>query len=372
MAAWSSAWPAPDQPKRFSWTVPSEADKGVAYLRIDSPATPLFEQRIWKTVTSRRLSGTDRYATAVRISQSGFRTGSDVVVVASGDDFPDALSAAGLAGAYDAPLLLVRRTALPDAVRQEIDRLGPSRVFVVGGAGAVSGAVVSAVAARPSVRVVTRVSGADRYATSAEVARHVVSRLGPDFDGTVYVARGDAFPDALAVSPLAWSGRRPVLLTRPDALPGSVHAVLGELSPSEAVVVGGQGAISGAVFGEVDALAETTRRVWGADRYATAAAVARDGVDTGTARSSFVALATGENFPDALAGGPLAGAEGGVLLLSKPTALPASAQAFLAGEKARVEACRLLGGTGALSEAVRSSVDSALWVTWPDDPPTWW
>ncbi|MCL4078625.1 cell wall-binding repeat-containing protein [Coriobacteriia bacterium Es71-Z0120] len=371
-AAWASAWPASDQPKRFSWMFSSEADEGVAYLRMDSSPTPLFEQRVWKTVTSRRLSGADRYATAVRISQSGFRTGSDVVVVASGEGFPDALSAAGLAGAYDAPLLLVRKTALPDMVRQEIDRLGPSRVFVIGGPGAVSDAVVSALAARPSVRVVTRVSGADRYATSAEVARHVVSRLGPDFDGVVYVARGDTFPDALAVSPLAWNGRRPVLLTRSDALPSSGRAVLGELSPSEAVVVGGSGAVSGAVFGEVDALAETTRRVWGVDRYATAAAVAQDGVRTGTARPRFVALATGENFPDALAGGPLAGAEGGVLLLSKPTALSTSAQAFLASEKARVEACRLLGGTGALSDAVRSSADSVLWVTWPDDPPTWW
>ncbi|GAV30788.1 putative cell wall-binding domain [Coriobacteriaceae bacterium EMTCatB1] len=323
-------------------------------------------------MTSRRLYGADRYATAVRISRSGFRSGSDVVVIASGENFPDALSASGLAGAYDAPLLLVRKAELSDVVQQEIDRLAPSRVFVVGGPGAVSDTVVASIAARPSVRVVTRVSGADRYETSAEVARRVVSRLGPDFDGVVYVARGDLFPDALAVSPLAWRARRPVLLTAPGALSDSVRAVLHDLSPSEAIVIGGTGAVSSAVFDEVDGLADTARRVWGLDRYATAAAVAEDGVETGVAAPSFVAIATGANFPDALAGGALAGAEGGVLLLSAPSALSSPTQAFLAGSREGIEACRLLGGTGALAETVRTGADTALAVTWPDHPPAWW
>lgn len=371
-AAWSSSWSASDQPKRFSWSVPSEAAEGIAFLRVDAPAAQLFEQRVWRSVTSRRLYGADRYATAVRISRSGFRSGSDVVVIASGENFPDALSASGLAGAYDAPLLLVRKAELPDVVQQEIDRLAPSRVFVVGGPGAVSDTVLASIAARPSVRVVTRVSGADRYETSAEVARRVVSRLGPDFDGVVYVARGDLFPDALAVSPLAWRARRPVLLTAPGALSDSVRAVLHDLSPSEAIVIGGTGAVSSAVFDEVDGLADTARRVWGLDRYATAAAVAEDGVETGVAAPSFVAIATGANFPDALAGGALAGAENGVLLLSAPSALSSPTQAILTGSKERIEACRLLGGTGALAETVRAAVDGALAVTWPDHPPAWW
>ncbi|MDI6712820.1 MAG: cell wall-binding repeat-containing protein [Anaerosomatales bacterium] len=370
---WSTSWPADNQPKRFSYTVPSENAEGAYFLNIERAADyALFEQRLWRAVSSRRLDGADRYATAVRIAQSGFRGGSDVVVVASGETFPDALSASGLAGAYDAPLLLVRKAALPDVVRAEIDRLAPSRVFVVGGPGAVSDAVLSAIAARPSVKDVTRVSGADRYETSAEVARRIASRLGPDFDGVVYVARGDLFPDALAVSPLAWRGRRPILLTRPTALPDSVHDALLGLAPSEAVVLGGTGAVSAAVYDAVAALSASARRIDGVDRYETAAKVAQDGIGTGVASPAFVALATGTNFPDALAGGALAGAESGVLVLTPPGALSPYAAGFLSGAKESVEACRLLGGAGALSDAVRASVDAALARTFPDDPPSWW
>lgn len=370
---WTASWPASSQPKPLSYPVPSEDAEGTYYLNIERASDyALFEQRLWKAVSSRRLSGGDRYATAVRISQSGFRNGADVLVVASGETFPDALSASGLAGAYDAPLLLVRRTTLPDVVRGEIDRLAPSRVFVVGGPGAVAEGVVSAIAARPSVKEVTRVYGLDRYETSAEVARRIASRLGPDFDGVVYVARGDLFPDALAASPLAWRGRRPVLLTRPGALPDSVRGALSDLVPDEAVVLGGTGAVSAAVYGDVASLCGSARRIDGADRYETAAKVARDGIDTGVVGPAFVALATGANFPDALAGGALAGAEAGVLVLSPPAALSPHAAAFLVDEKEAVEACRLLGGTGALTDAVRFAVDGALLRTFVDLPPTWW
>jgi len=216
------------------------------------------------------------------------------------------------------------------------------------------------------------VSGADRYETSAEVARRIASRLGPDFDGVVYVARGDLFPDALAVSPLAWRARRAILLTRPTALPDSVHDALVGLAPSEAVVLGGTGAVSAAVYDAVASLSGSARRIDGADRYETAAKVARDGIDTGVAGPAFVAVATGTNFPDALAGGALAGAEAGVLVLTPPKALSPYAASFLADEKEAVEVCRLLGGTGALAETVRSAVDAALVRTFVDEPPTWW
>ena len=85
-----------------------------------------------------RLAGQDRYSTSVAISKSRFARGIDVVYIASGANFPDALSGAAVAGINDAPILLTAPDALPRSVSDELKRLHPNRVVVLGGTGAVS------------------------------------------------------------------------------------------------------------------------------------------------------------------------------------------------------------------------------------------
>ena len=94
-----------------------------------------------------RLSGPDRFATSAVISAESYEPGVDVVFVANGLNFPDALAGAPVAGAEGGPLLLVADSMIPAVVAAELDRLDPKRIVVLGGAGVVHESVVQALEA---------------------------------------------------------------------------------------------------------------------------------------------------------------------------------------------------------------------------------
>ncbi|NNM46406.1 cell wall-binding repeat-containing protein [Knoellia koreensis] len=259
-----------------------------------------------------RLAGSDRYATAVAVSRVVAPARSSEVVLASGADFPDALSAAPLASRLRGPLLLSGRDRLPASVATELRRLVPSRITVIGGAGALSDKVVAdARAAAGGSRVaVRRLAGPNRYATSAQVAAQFPART----PGTVLVS-GVTFPDGVAAGPVAASLRGPVLLTGPTSLPDPVRAQLPRLAPGKVVIAGGLGAVSAGVERTVASLTRTVPvRAAGANRYATSSALAA--LITGTTASSGVVVATGTAYPDALVGGVAAAAARGPVLLT--------------------------------------------------------
>ena len=275
-----------------------------------------------------RLSGHDRFATAVAVSQGSFPGTAQDVVLVTGEDWPDALSAGPAAAHLDAPVLLTRRDALPAAVLAEVDRLAPARVWVVGGTGVVQEPVLQQLRARGLE--VTRVSGPDRYATAAAVAeRFFVDPAG------AYYASGATYVDALAGGAAAAARDWPLLLTAPGAKPAATP-----LLGVDRVVLGGTAAVSEAVRVALDA-----RRVSGVDRYATAAAIATDAFD----EAAVAYLATGANFPDALAAAPAAGRDRAPLLLTpRDCTTPATRAALTSlGAVTRV----VLGGTGAVSDA---------------------
>ena len=250
-----------------------------------------------------RIAGADRWETAVRLGEAVPAT--DVVHLASGATFPDALAAAPTVAARDSLLLLTRPDALPAATRSELQRRQPAQVVVVGGPGAVSDDVVHAV---ESLGIeVTRTHGDDRYATAAALTATL-----PTGPAVAWVAAGAAFPDALAVGAVAARAGEPILLTLPDHLPAATRTALRDSQPAEVVVVGGTGAVGDAVLDDIRALGFSVRRIEGDDRYETAAAVAA----SAAASSPRVLLATGTDFADALAAGPVAAATGATLLLA--------------------------------------------------------
>ncbi|MDO9396819.1 MAG: cell wall-binding repeat-containing protein, partial [Herbiconiux sp.] len=141
-----------------------------------------------------RISGADRYVTSAAVSAKKFPADVDVAYVASGEVFPDALSASAAAGEEDAPVLLVQKGAVPAAVDTELRRLMPDRIVVLGGLNTVDATVETALGTYADV--VERIDGVDRYATSAAISENVFSPLRP----VVYVASGEVFPDALSGS----------------------------------------------------------------------------------------------------------------------------------------------------------------------------
>lgn len=178
----------------------------------------------------------------------------------------------------------------------------------------------------PASPVMTRLAGADRIGTAIAISHDSYPQGGSA--GAVVLSRSDGFADALAGTPLAAAKHAPLLLTPSNAGldPGAATEVSRVLSPGGTVyVLGGPSAISSAV----DAQLRTTFnvvRLAGSDRYATAVAIA----DQGLGNPGVQVLATGLDFPDALSGGAAAASTGGAVLLTDGSALPPATASYLA------------------------------------------
>lgn len=283
-----------------------------------------------------RYAGADRYATAAAISAASFNPGVAVAYVATGANFPDALAGAAAAAADDAPTLLVTASTIPDPTKAELGRLKPKRIVILGGPTVVSSTVAGALRAFTSGTVV-RIAGADRYATAAAISAATFSPGVP----AVYIATGAKFPDALAGAAAAGHEGAPILLVN-DRVPDSVAAELTRLAPAKIVILGSRSVVSGDV--EVALRAFTAGpivRLAGTDRYETSLAISRETYES----ASTVYLATGANFPDALAGAPL---RGPLLLTPRDYLLPA-----VRAEILRLGATKVivLGSSGAIRES---------------------
>jgi putative cell wall-binding protein len=292
-----------------------------------------------------RRFGADRYETAAAVSTIEAGPDATTVFVATGRDFPDARAAGPAAAAGSTSVLLTDPDALPSATRDELARIGPDRIVVLGGPGAVSDAVITELEAlAPEVE---RIAGDDRYATAVAVSAATFEPGVP----VVFVATGRSFPDALAGAAVGSRIGAPVLLVPGDSIPGAVGDELTRLAPLSIRVLGGPLVVGDQVLADLAAFSPDVARLYGADRYETAAAVTAAFYKPGVGRLD---LATGRDFPDALAAGP----RGGPLLLL-PGGTPSEA---VAAEIARLDPGRLvpMGGVGALSDAAVTRVVALL------------
>ena len=192
-----------------------------------------------------RDAGVDRYATAAAISADRFGPGAPVAFVATGASYPDALSGGAAAAMLGGPMLLTRRDALPAATADELRRLSPRQIVILGGSAAVSSSVEAALRGYGPV---TRLAGVDRYATAAAVTQRYFAT-----SATAWLATGAAYPDALAAAPVAGRTHAPLLLTTALRVPTSTMAQLRRLQPDRVNVAGGSGVIGAAVISAVHA-----------------------------------------------------------------------------------------------------------------------
>ena len=328
-------------------------------------AAPAPEAQAVPSLQVLRLSGPqfavqDRYATAADIALVTYGGGADVVVLARGDAFADALPGGFLAGALDAPLLLTAPGAVPDATYEALEVLQPSTVVLLGGTGAVSAAVEEELAQSADV---VRVSGDSRYATAAEITRAGAEPADlPDVDGlrTVLLANGQDFPDALAGGTVSAGSGAPLLLTAPGALPAETAAVLDEYDVEQVVVLGGTGAVSAAV--EADVARRTGHdvvRLSGPDRYATSAAIADYAWDELGFDDAQVGLARGDGFADGLAAAARSGRLGGPVLLTPTAALAPATREALTERCTTLRALEVYGGGGAVAPAALEQARAA-------------
>lgn len=288
----------------------------------------------------KRLSGSDRFGTAVAVSQQEFPTGgAGAVVVARGDDYPDALVGVPLAVAKHAPLLLTVGDSLPAATKTEIQRvLAPGgTVYLLGGTVAIPTTIATELGGLGYQLV--RYSGSDRFATAVKVA----DALGDP--ATVLLATGTNFPDALTAGVAAAKAGGVVLLTNGTSLPSETSSYL-SAHPGTVYAIGGPAA-------SADAGATA---IVGSDRYATAVDVATKFFTT----PNTVGVATGLSYPDALSGGALLGHVGAPLVLVATDQVPGSANTYLVGVRSTVTTGYLFGGPNTVNATTATAISTAL------------
>lgn len=310
------------------------------------------------------IEGRDRFATNARISLNAFPETAPTAVIASGVNWPDALAGSALAGALGGPLLLVQPNAVPSSVENELRRLGVNDAIIVGGPASVSGNVRTRLQAIVRSGTVARLSGTDRFATAAAVAARVknaVTAAGGTFENTAFIVSGTGFADALSASALAAKRAWPILLATRDTLPRATERALTSLGITKVVIVGGPRSVGSAVESRLVSLlgALNVERVDGLTRYETAAAMADFGVANGLDWKN-PAIATGQTFPDALAGGVLQGKKNSVLLLTPSTSLDPVVNTALLNHRADIASLTYLGGRGSLSTGVRNAAEAIL------------
>lgn len=306
------------------------------------------------SLTSTRHAGTDRYATAAAVSRASFPASASSAVIALGTNWPDALTASVLAGQVGGPLLLARRDSVPIATRDELVRLAPSTVYLIGGTSAVSKLAEDQLAAiLPPGAQLIRLGGSDRYDTARLVALTVASIPGTDAT-TALVASGENYPDALCASPVAARAGWPILLTRRAALPGATATALSQLGTDGVIVVGGEQAVEQAVFSALP----SPERWAGPDRYATSRQVADRARITGLLVEDGIGFATGRAFPDALSAGPRAATEGIPVVLAD--SVTPALSAWLDGRGPITDHIVLHGGPAALPYDLEFDILTAL------------
>ena len=312
-------------------------------LSTPSPTPTAAPPRVRDGPATERLAGDDRDAAAAAVVRDAFPTGPvPVVLVANGERSADGLAGGPAADVLGGPVLPVPSVDALAPIRGELIRLRPERIVVLGGPAAVSATTAAELQGFTS-GTVTRLAGADRYATAARIATSVFS--APVRQVLVATATG-AGTDALAAATAGARTDTPVLLVSRTGVPTHTLEALRVLQPRRIAVVGGTDAVTPAVLERLRGLAGrgAVTRLGGPDRYATAA---RSAQAFWPETYPVVHLSNGRASSDALAGVPAAGRASAPLLLVEPTCMPASTRRQL--DRLRPTTVVVLGGEQSVS-----------------------
>ena len=282
-----------------------------------------------------RTGGDDRYETAIKVSQNNWQN-SDYVVLVSGENFPDALSATPLAKKYNAPILLTESNGIRSSLQNELKRLNAKNVIMVGGTGVISQNIETQL--KNMGLVSTRIQGTNRYETSVEVAKNIGTNNG------VVIASGENFPDAISIASIAAAKQMPIVLTLPTDMPDVTKKFVNSNSSSKYYVAGGVGAISDAAISSIS----NYKRLSGSDRYETNTAIINE--FAGSINFNTVYVANGQGFADALAGSAAAAKTSSPIVLVHNSA--GSQQPVIKSNISSVSTVNILGGAGVVSDSV--------------------
>lgn len=308
-----------------------------------------------------RLAGKGRFETAVEISKAGFPSGSKTVVLAYGLNYADALAGVSLAKAKNAPILLTAQSYLPSETLAEIKRLKATDIIILGGTGAVGTEVEKALT--DNKLNIERIAGKSRFETATKIAQKMQTLGGNKAPEDVFFVYYNDFADALSVSTVAAIKDAPVIYLMTDGeLDSATSAYLASVKGKvkNAYVIGGTGVISDAMMKKAgDALGVKPTRVFGKNRFETCVAVNNN--FKSVLNGDTICIATGLDFPDALAGGVFAAKNKAPLLLINGKAatltLSDTQQSYLTTKAPKK--LYVFGGTGVVPDSHIQTVAAA-------------
>ncbi|KRU30090.1 N-acetylmuramoyl-L-alanine amidase [Clostridium sporogenes] len=285
-------------------------------------------------INFKRLYGKGRYETSASICSSGWQT-SEYAIIASGEGFADALSAAPLAQKYNAPILLTGKNKLNDNAKAQLEKLETKEVIIIGGPGSISEEIVTEL--KDMGINVDRIYGEDRYKTSLKIAEKIGVKNG------VVVTNGLGFADALAMAPIAASKQMPILLTPSDKLTNDTMEFLNKNSYDKSYVLGGTATVSDNIKNSL----KNPIRLSGDDRYKTNIAILNHFKQD--LNLNEVYITSGNGYADALSGSALASKNKAPIILMNES-INKSTQDFVNDNKSNFKNVTIFGGEGAVKE----------------------
>lgn len=293
-------------------------------------------------LTGERIAGNDRYGTSIDIANKGW-TSTYTAIVATGEEYADALSAAPLGKKYDAPILLNHKDSLDSEVSSELSKLGVKNVYIIGGKGIISDTVKKQIEDKGIA--CTRIGGANRYETSAAVAGMM------NVNGSIIVVTGENYPDAVSIASWASIKSVPILLTQKNNISQAVKDFISKNENKIKVtyVIGGNGVISDKVKNALI----NSQRIYGNNRFDTNAAVVKKFKDDFDFSSIYIA--TGCNFPDALSCSSSAAKTNSPIFLDAPAG-NTSIKTLISSIRNSINNVYIIGGSGAVSSNSLSKI----------------
>lgn len=295
-------------------------------------------------VTTKRLFGNDRYSTSIAISREGWNQ-SDYAILTSGENYPDALSAAPLAKKYNCPIILTSKYSLSNDIMSELKRLNVKEVFILGGSGVISNDIDSQLS-YVNIKV-TRLAGIDRYETSSKIAEN----LGTQDE--IFIVSGEDFADALSAAPIASIKNVPILLSPKDNLNKNIANFIKGKNIYKSYVVGNTNSLSQNVFNSVANL--NAERIDGTDKYDRNINVINKFKEQINFNTVFIA--SGNDFPDSLSGSALAAKTNSPVILVNNYNID-KVKDFIKDKDVRNIV--VLGGEGVISNSIKESLVNAI------------
>ncbi len=302
--------------------------------------------------STNRLAGETRYDTSASIAQNGWQQ-SDSAILAYGENYPDALSAAPLAKKYNAPILLTSGNKLPGVTKQSLTDLHVKKVFIIGGTGVIPGSIESELKLMGITP--TRIAGYDRYETSIKIAQ----RLGSPSE--LIVTTGEDYSDALSMAPIAGAKQIPIILVPKGSLPDSVKNYIASLNVNKTYVIGDSSIIGESVSNQFP----NAERIVGADKYQRNIAINKK-FDS-TFDSSSLCIATGEGFADALTGAAYAAKINAPIVLVKSFS-PVDTKTYYIQRSKNATTIHVFGGTGVVADSLIQGLSDLTLVERPPVP----